>query len=123
MNSHGPGVIVIDWRDGIKEQREHYRLTSGPCGQMPVQAEGRTTANLPFFFHARGGGWTVRVSHPNQPTSFDLSAPDTVYVADGDDPTMGCMERQDVLAVLDEVLAPARLATALSGTPLARHLP
>lgn len=74
-------------------------------GACPTQAEGRTDDDRPFYFRARHGEWTLSVG--------DVGAPiDSVYDfdgnrAEGDDPSGGFMEWDDVLPILDAHLGAA----------------
>lgn len=73
-------------------------------GACPTQATGRYTAtDQPFYFRARHGMWTLQVGEPGWLTDYcywpawiDEVAP----IAQGDDPTHGWMETDDVVAII-----------------------
>lgn len=71
-------------------------------GGCPTQAEGRTADDRPFYFRARHGNWTLDLGPVGAPTHL-LDWPDggEKLIAEGDDPSGGLMEWEDVLAILD----------------------
>lgn len=78
-------------------------------GACPTQAQGRTVGNRPYYFRARHGEWTLEVGEPDFPTDY-LEWPSTRHdwdaylIAEGDDPSGGWMEDDEVLAILDQHL-------------------
>jgi hypothetical protein len=73
-------------------------------GQCPTQAEGRLADGRPFFFHARHGEWTVSVGPQGAPSDGDWIGLVVYDIASGEDPTGGWLGRQQVDAILDDVL-------------------
>jgi len=69
-------------------------------GMAPTQAEGTLSDGRKFYFRARHGGWSLRVS--TSPTNFDyLYSP---CIAEGVDKTHGGMSNQSVIEILDQYL-------------------
>lgn len=50
----------------------------GPSGNCPVQAEGSING-YPFYFRARGGTWSVRVSRNKACDPFECDAKDVWF--------------------------------------------
>lgn len=75
--------------------------TIGGC--FPVQAEGRTSADRPFYFRARHGVWTLSVGHIGDPTDLRHWTTDE-QIAGGADTTSGCMDEAEVRAILRQYL-------------------
>jgi hypothetical protein len=73
-------------------------------GACPTQATGRyTESDRPFYFRARHGVWTLQVGEPGWPTDYcdwPEGCPELAPIANGDDPTEGWMESEDVLAII-----------------------
>lgn len=79
-------------------------------GACPTQAIGRTESGRPYYFRARHGDWTLEVGEPDFPTDYvhwpsDRNDWDAYLIAEGDDPSCGWMEDDEVLAILDKHLA------------------
>lgn len=76
-------------------------------GACPTQAWGRTDDNRPFYFRARHGGWKLWLGDEGDDTNYTLWRSDGENIGAGEDPTSGYMERPDVEAILDRLLAGA----------------
>lgn len=77
-------------------------------GACPTQADGRTGEDRPFYFRARHGWWALKLGPVGAPTCY-VDWPDGVaeLIAEGDDPSAGFMEWDDVLVHLDAHLGVA----------------
>lgn len=69
-------------------------------GAMPTQAQGVYENGQPYYFRARHGSWVLHLGVAGGPTDYEDWFGEGVIVADGDDPTHGCMADEDVLAIL-----------------------
>jgi hypothetical protein len=80
------------------------------CGGIcPTQAEGITPWGTPFYFRARHGAWQLYDSPTLQGAHAAVEwcgGTDERWLADGDDPSHGFMERHEVEAILATVSAP-----------------
>lgn len=74
-----------------------YRIDS-IGGAMPTQAEGEWPDGQKFYFRARHGEWWLYLDPDDPIGKWDADAR-------GDDPSHGCMDNADVLAILDAHLA------------------
>ncbi len=70
-------------------------------GKCPCQGSG-TIYGQPFYFRARGGGWTLEVCEPGE----DPVSNGKFYYAEGEDPTCGWMESGPALAIIAQHLDP-----------------
>jgi hypothetical protein len=76
-----------------------YRVDSigGIC---PTQSEGMTAFGRPFYFRARHGDWTLEFGGHGDPADLHRWRSEEL-IAEGDDPSQGCMSDEEVLAILD----------------------
>jgi hypothetical protein len=72
-------------------------------GSCPTQASGQLEDGRPFYFRARSGQWELSVG-PHGAIDRSWIGLLEWEVAEGDDPTIGWMSDQQVLAILDEHL-------------------
>lgn len=78
-------------------------------GGCPTQADGRTSDDRPFYFRARHGEWALKLGNVGAPTCYvDWPDDGKTLVAEGDDPSGGFMDVDDVLAILDTHLGGPR---------------
>lgn len=88
--------------------REHTFTVESIGGACPTQAEGRTAGGRPYYFRARHGGWALHLGEPGWgPYTSWPDRPrlgDEHVIAEGEDPSGGFMDDEDVLAILDEHL-------------------
>ena len=69
-------------------------------GMCPTQAEGTINGN-PFYFRARHGEWTLDVPPPGT-NPVRARSDEALLQMEGDDPSLGVMEKQEVMDILQE---------------------
>lgn len=65
-------------------------------GVCPTQLEGRATDGRPFYFRARHKTWVLRVGAAGDPDDYINWAGHDEVIAEGDDPSGGCMDPVEV---------------------------
>ncbi|MGW4718906.1 hypothetical protein [Nocardia sp. NPDC004260] len=65
-------------------------------GMCPTQLEGRAADGRPFYFRARHNSWVLRVGAPTDPDDYLGWHSHAEVIAEGDDPTGGCMDPEEV---------------------------
>ena len=68
-------------------------------GHCPTQAEGLAPSGRPFYFRARHGWWTLELGPVGDPPDYLSWSDDGEEIAEGEDPSFGFMDPDDVRAI------------------------
>lgn len=94
-------------------EKQYYNISSF-TSFCPTQAEGHLEDGRPYYFRARGGVWSLRISRHRGPADFLLWEDDNPLeevFASGEDDTGGAMTREQVIEILDKYMVPGRVWT------------